>query len=163
MDFLPCRYSPQFLVDREDRIFSYFLRCQSLFISRGVDDVEEHPSLSGAREGEVCMKYKDHHTRHPRGHLGDRASAQGARGCAWRDDQFGRGQNPVLGWSDPTFAHGSVAKVTRGSLQPNKNFFGARGENLDEAGEESTNYVLQLRLHHLLLLVNLISLGETRK
>src|SRR5207249_7443580 len=101
----------QFLVDREDRIFSYFLRCQSLFISRGVDDVEEHPSLSGAREGEVCMKYKDHHMRHPRGHLGDRASAQGARGCAWRDDQFGRGQNPVLGWSDPTFAHGSVAKV----------------------------------------------------
>jgi hypothetical protein len=41
----------------------------------------------------------------------------------WPDDQFGRGQNPVLGWSDPTFAHGSVAKVTRGSLQPNKNFF----------------------------------------
>ena len=29
----------------------------------------------------------------------------------------------MLGWSDPTFAHGSVAKVTRGSLQPNKNFF----------------------------------------
>jgi len=114
VDFLPCRYSLRFLVDREDRIFSYFLRCQSLFISRGVDDVEEHPSLSGAREGEVCMKYKDHHTRHPRGHLGDRASAQGARGCAWRDDQFGRGQNPVLGWSDPTFAHGSVAKVMLG-------------------------------------------------
>jgi len=103
VDFLPCRYSLRFLVDREDRIFSYFLRCQSLFISRGVDDVEEHPSLSGAREGEVCMKYKDHHTRHPRGHLGDRASAQGARGCAWRDDQFGRGQNPVLGWSEPHF------------------------------------------------------------
>ena len=109
------------------------------------------------------MKDTDHHMRHPRGHLGYRASAQGTRGYASRDDQFGRGQNPVLGWSDPTFAHGSVAKVTRGSLQPNKNFFGARGENLDEAGEESTNYVLQLRLHHLLLLVNLISLGETRK
>jgi hypothetical protein len=85
------------------------------------------------------------------------------QGCAWRDDQFGRGQNTVLGWSDPTFAHGSVAKVTRGSLQPDKNFFGARGENLDEAGEEGRNYVLQLRLHHLLLLVNLISLGKTRK
>ena len=26
----------------------------------------------------------------------------------------------MLGWSDPTFAHGSVPKVTRGSLQPNK-------------------------------------------
>jgi hypothetical protein len=25
-----------------------------------------------------------------------------------------------LGWSDPTFAHDCVAKVKRGSLQPNK-------------------------------------------
>jgi hypothetical protein len=66
------------------------------------------------------MKYKDHHMRHSRRHFGDRASAQGRRGCAWRDDQFGRGQNPVLGWSDPTFAHDCVAKVNRGSLQPNK-------------------------------------------
>ena len=33
---------------------------------------------------------------------------------------FGHGQNTVLGWSDPTFAHDSVAKVSRGSLQPNK-------------------------------------------
>jgi len=66
------------------------------------------------------MKDTDHHIRHPRGHLGGRASAQRTRGCAWRDDQFGRGQNPVLGWSDPTFAHDSVAKVMPGSLQPNK-------------------------------------------
>jgi hypothetical protein len=66
------------------------------------------------------MKDTDHHIRHPRGHLGGRASAQRTRGCAWRDDQFGRGQNTVLGWSDPTFAHDSVAKVMPGSLQPNK-------------------------------------------
>jgi hypothetical protein len=26
----------------------------------------------------------------------------------------------VLGWSDPTFAHGSVAKVILGSLQPKR-------------------------------------------
>src|SRR5258708_35478003 len=77
-------------------------------ISKSVD------RLLATREGEVCMKYKDHHMRHPRGHLGDRASAQGTRGCAWRDDQFGRGQNPVLRWSDPTFAHSSVAKVMLG-------------------------------------------------
>jgi len=32
-----------------------------------------------------------------------------------------------LGWSDPTFAHGSVAKVSRGSLQPNKKILLARG------------------------------------
>ena len=44
--------------------------------------------------------------------------------------------------------------------------FGARGENLGEAGEEGEegrNYVLQLRLHHLLLLVMRISLGKKRK
>jgi len=100
VDFLPCRYSLRFLVDREDRIFSYFLRCQSLFISRGVDDVEEHPSLSGAREGEVCMKYKDHHTRHPRGHLGDRASAQGARGCAAHGATINLDGGKTLCWAD---------------------------------------------------------------
>jgi hypothetical protein len=37
--------------------------------------------------------------------------------------------------------------------------FGARGENLGETGEEGRNYVLQPRLHHLLLLVMRISLG----
>jgi integrase len=30
----------------------------------------------------------------------------------WRDYRFGRGQKTALGRSDPTFAHGSVAKVT---------------------------------------------------
>jgi len=54
-------------------------------------------SLLVTREGEVCMKDDDHHMRHPRGHLGDRTSAEGTRGCAWRDDQFGRWENPVLG------------------------------------------------------------------
>ena len=72
------------------------------------------------------MKDTDHHMRHPRAHHGDRASAQGTKGCAWRDDQFGRGRNTVLGWSDPTFAHGSVPKVSRGSLHPNKKLPSAR-------------------------------------
>ncbi len=119
------------------KIFSYFFRFQSLFNSRGLDDVEGLPSLSAAREGDVCMKDTDHPIRHPRVHLGDRANAQGTRSCARRDDQFGRGQNTVLGWSDPTFAHGSVAKVSRGSLQPNKKLLLVRGgENLGETGEE---------------------------
>jgi hypothetical protein len=56
------------------------------------------------------MRDTDHHIRHPRGHLGDRVSAKWTRGCAQRDDQFGRAQNTELGWSDPTFAHGSVPK-----------------------------------------------------
>jgi hypothetical protein len=55
-------------------------------------------SLLATREGDGCMKDTDHHMRHPLGHLGDRASARGTKGCAWRDDQFGRGQNTVLGW-----------------------------------------------------------------
>src|SRR6202166_4718568 len=86
----------------------------------GHDYFKDPRSLLATREGEVCMKDKDHHMRHPRGHLRDRASAQRTPGCAWRDDQFGCGQNTVLGWSDPTFAHDCVAKVNRGSLQPNK-------------------------------------------
>ena len=36
----------------------------------------------------------------------------------------------VLGWSDPTFAHGSVAKVSRGSLQPNKKILLVRGARI---------------------------------
>jgi hypothetical protein len=31
-----------------------------------------------------------------------------------------------LGWSDPTFAQGSVPKVNRGSLQPNKKILSVR-------------------------------------
>lgn len=50
-----------------------------------------------------------------------------------------------------------------GRSSPTRISFGARCENLDEAGEEGSNYVLQPRLHHLLLLVNLISLGKTKK
>ena len=43
--------------------------------------------------------------------------------------------------------------------------FGARvrDENFGETGEEGRNYVLQLRLHHLLHLVMRISLEKTRK
>jgi hypothetical protein len=68
-----------------------------------------------------------------------------------------------VGLEDPTFAHGSVPKVTRGSLQPNKKLLSVRGENLDEAGEEGKNYLLQPCLHHLLQLGMRISLGKTRK
>lgn len=36
------------------------------------------------------------------------------RDCAWRDYQFGRGENTALGWSDPVFWPSGVAKNTRG-------------------------------------------------
>ncbi len=65
-------------------------------------------------EGERCMK----HTVHPIVHLSVHTRIFGRvrrrRSCARRDDQFGRGQNTGLGWSDPTFAHVSVPKVIRG-------------------------------------------------
>ncbi len=67
-----------------------------------------------------------------------------------------------VGLERPTFAQGSVPKVNRGSLQPNKKILSVRAAGC-EAGEEGRNYVLQLRLHHLLQLGMCISLGKTRK
>src|SRR5260370_35880738 len=96
------------------------------------------------------MKDSDHHIRHPRGHLGGRASAQRTRGCGWRDDQFGRGQNTVLGWSDPPFAHGSVPKSDSWDAPAQQETsLRARGAELAALGEEGRNYLLQLRLKHL--------------
>jgi len=110
------------------------------------------------------MKDSDHHIRHPRGHLGGRASAQRTRGCGWRDDQFGRGQNTVLGWSDPTFAHDSVPKSDSWvAPAQQETSLGARGEDLVEVAEEGRNYLLQLRLQQLLQLVMRTSLGKTSK
>ena len=109
------------------------------------------------------MKDSDHHMRHPRGHLGDRASARGTRGCAWRDDQFGRGQNPVLGWRRPHFRtrlRGQSDSWVAPAQQETS--FGARGENLVEATEEGRNYLLQLRLRRLLQLGMRLSPGKTR-
>jgi hypothetical protein len=71
------------------------------------------------------MKDTDHPVRHPRVHLGDRANAQGTRGCARRDEQ--------------------------------ETSLGARGENLVGAAEKGRNYLLQLRLQHLLQLGRRIS------
>jgi hypothetical protein len=76
------------------------------------------------------MKDTDHPIGHPRVHLGDRASARRRRACAQQNAQFGRGQNTVLAWSDPTFAHGSVPKVSRGSLQPNKKLLSVRAARI---------------------------------
>jgi hypothetical protein len=80
------------------------------------------------------------------------------------DDQFGRGQNTVLGWRDPTLAHDCVAKVNRGSLQPNKRLRAVRvAKNLGETGAEGRNYLPQLRLHHLLHLEMCVSTGKAKK
>jgi hypothetical protein len=69
---------------------------------------------NSSSEGERCMKDTDHPVVHSSVHLRIFGRAQSRRSCAWHDDQFGRGQNTGLGWSDPPFVHGSVPKVIRG-------------------------------------------------
>ena len=69
-----------------------------------------------------------------------------------------------LGWSDPTFALGSVPKSDSWVAPAQQEIsLGARGENFVGAAEEGRNYVLQLRLQHLLQLGMRISLGKLRK
>src|SRR5258708_34562864 len=65
-------------------------------------------------ESDGCMKDTDHPIRHPLRPPQIFGRVQSKRSCASRDDQFGRGQNTGLGWSDPTFVHASVPKVLRG-------------------------------------------------
>jgi len=65
-------------------------------------------------KGERCIKGTDHLPVHPSVHPRISGRVRSQRGCASRDDQFGRGQNTGLGWSDPTFVHVSVPKVIRG-------------------------------------------------
>jgi hypothetical protein len=65
-------------------------------------------------DGERCMKDTDHPFRHLLRHLRIFGRVRNRRSCAWHNDQFGRGQNTGLGWSDPTFVHVSVPKVIRG-------------------------------------------------
>jgi hypothetical protein len=80
---------------------------------------DSHAALLGIRpdassEGERCIKDTDHPVGHLLVHLRIFGGAQNGRSCVWDDDQFGRGQNTGLGWSDPTFVHVSVPKVIRG-------------------------------------------------
>jgi hypothetical protein len=69
-------------------------------------------------EGERCIRETDHPIVHSSVHLRLSRRVRSRRSCGSYNDQFGRGQNTVLGWSDPTFVHVSVPKQIRGSLQP---------------------------------------------
>lgn len=51
-------------------------------------------------EGDGCMKDTDHPIRHPSVHRRIFGRVRSRRSCAWHNDQFGRGQNTGLGWSD---------------------------------------------------------------
>jgi hypothetical protein len=76
---------------------------------------------------------------------------------------LGAGKTPEWAGATPLLHTIPCPKVNHGSLQPNRKFPPVRGENLGKGGEEGRNYVLQLRLHHLLHLVMCLSFGKTRK
>ena len=65
-------------------------------------------------EGERCIRETDHPIVHSSVHLRLSRRVRSRRSCGSYNDQFGRRQNTGLGWSDPTFVHVSVPKVTRG-------------------------------------------------
>ncbi len=69
---------------------------------------------NSSSEGERCMKDTVHPIVHFSVHRRIFGRVRSRRSCAWHNDQFGRGQNTGLGWSDPTFVHVSVPKVIRG-------------------------------------------------
>ena len=69
-------------------------------------------------EGDACMKDTNHCVRHRGDHRGNSASVRKERKLSIAERSIWTRHGPVLGWSDPTFAHGSVPKVIRGSLQP---------------------------------------------
>lgn len=69
-------------------------------------------------EGDACMKDTDHCVRHRGVHHSNSASVRKEKKLGIAERSIWTRHGSVLGWSDPTFAHNSVAKVIRGSLQP---------------------------------------------
>jgi hypothetical protein len=70
--------------------------------------------VNAPSEGDGCMKDTDHPISHPLRHPRIFGRVRNRISCVRHDDQFGRGQNTGLGWSDPTVVHVSVPKVIRG-------------------------------------------------
>ena len=89
------------------------------------------------------MKDTGHPPSHPRVHLGDRVSAEKRGVYLRKKEEFGHGQDTVLGWSDPGFWPRSVANPTRG-VAPAQQDCGAG--KLSEKGEGGKNCFLHFRL-----------------
>ncbi len=64
--------------------------------------------------GDVCMKDTNHCVHHSRRHRSARASVRDKKQLNGTERANWAHRGTVLGWSDPTFAHDSVAKVIRG-------------------------------------------------
>jgi hypothetical protein len=83
-------------------------------------------NVSPLWERDGCMKGTDHCVRHRGVHEGDCASVRNEKKLSMAGRSNWTRHGNVLGWSDPTFAHGSVAKVILGSLQPTRLLRSAR-------------------------------------
>lgn len=68
--------------------------------------------------GERCMKGAVHPSVYPSVHQHTCISVQTRRLCTSNSTQFGRGQNTVLGWSDPHFSGARAAKRLWGRSNP---------------------------------------------
>ena len=68
------------------------------------------PRASRASKGDGCMNDTGHRIRHPRVHLGDRASAQRSESYLRRNAQDGRGMAACWAGATPLFATGSWPK-----------------------------------------------------
>jgi len=103
----------------DERNGLYFAASRQVREIIGPEALHLHAAILNIRrdastDGERCMKDTDHPVVHLSVHLKIFGRAQNRRSCECDYDQFGRGQNTGLGWSDPTFVHVSVPKVFRG-------------------------------------------------
>ena len=64
--------------------------------------------------GEVCVKDTHHCVLHSRRHRSVCANVKDDKQLTAMERTIWAERGSVLGWSDPTLAHGSVAKVPRG-------------------------------------------------
>lgn len=63
--------------------------------------------------GEVCAKDTNHCVLHSRRHQSNRVSVRNEKQLNMTERTIWTRHGTVLGWSDPTVAHGSVATVIR--------------------------------------------------
>jgi len=76
--------------------------------------------------GDECAKDTNHCVRNSLRHQTGSAKFGNERQLDSMEPTIWTRHGTVLGWSDPTFAHGSVAKVILGSLQPTRSLRIAR-------------------------------------
>ncbi len=104
-------------VSRTKYLFLTFAFFQASLIVGG-SMVSKFFSVSPLWEGDACTKDTNHCVRHRGGHPSNSASVRNEKKLSIAERSIWTWHGSVLGWSDPTFAHDSVAKVIRGSLQP---------------------------------------------